>query len=306
MAEPAKQNARTPNRFADIAEPAAPEAIELTILMPCLNEAETLAICIQKAKRFLDRLRHLRRGADRRQWQHRRLAADRQRHGRARRAGAREGLWRGAARRHRRGARPLHHHGRCRRFLRFRRARRLRGAAARRRRTGDGQSLRRRHRGRRHAAAAPLSRQSGAELPRPAVLPGQGPGFPLRAARLQRGEHPGARPADHRHGVRQRDGRARRAGRPAHRGSADHAEARRPQPPAASEDLARRLAASQIPADVQSALAVLHSRPQPVRAGRAAVRRCCSSGRCKSPTICRSTSTPSSPPASWSSPASSW
>jgi hypothetical protein len=29
--------------------------VELTILMPCLNEAETLAICIDKAKRFLDR-----------------------------------------------------------------------------------------------------------------------------------------------------------------------------------------------------------------------------------------------------------
>src|SRR5688572_5311511 len=27
--------------------------IELTILMPCLNEAETLARCIQKAKQFL-------------------------------------------------------------------------------------------------------------------------------------------------------------------------------------------------------------------------------------------------------------
>ena len=26
---------------------------ELTILMPCLNEAETLAICVKKAKRFL-------------------------------------------------------------------------------------------------------------------------------------------------------------------------------------------------------------------------------------------------------------
>ena len=31
----------------------AAEAVELTILMPCLNEAETLAICIQKAQRFL-------------------------------------------------------------------------------------------------------------------------------------------------------------------------------------------------------------------------------------------------------------
>jgi glycosyltransferase involved in cell wall biosynthesis len=31
------------------------DAIELTILMPCLNEAETLAICIQKAHGFLQR-----------------------------------------------------------------------------------------------------------------------------------------------------------------------------------------------------------------------------------------------------------
>ena len=35
----------------------APEAAacELTILMPCLNEAETLAICIRKARDFLTR-----------------------------------------------------------------------------------------------------------------------------------------------------------------------------------------------------------------------------------------------------------
>ncbi|MDX8510297.1 glycosyltransferase family 2 protein [Mesorhizobium captivum] len=33
----------------------AAEGLELTILMPCLNEAETLAICIGKAKSFLDR-----------------------------------------------------------------------------------------------------------------------------------------------------------------------------------------------------------------------------------------------------------
>src|SRR4029077_2991251 len=32
---------------------AAPEPIELTILMPCLNEAETLATCIRKAQQFL-------------------------------------------------------------------------------------------------------------------------------------------------------------------------------------------------------------------------------------------------------------
>ncbi|MGB3027324.1 glycosyltransferase family 2 protein [Paradevosia shaoguanensis] len=32
-----------------------PKAIELTILMPCLNEAETLATCIRKARGFLER-----------------------------------------------------------------------------------------------------------------------------------------------------------------------------------------------------------------------------------------------------------
>ena len=41
------------NPVTRIGLPAAPEAVELTILMPCLNEAETLATCIQKAKRFL-------------------------------------------------------------------------------------------------------------------------------------------------------------------------------------------------------------------------------------------------------------
>src|SRR5260370_34037787 len=29
------------------------EEIELTVLMPCLNEAETVAICVQKAASFL-------------------------------------------------------------------------------------------------------------------------------------------------------------------------------------------------------------------------------------------------------------
>jgi glycosyltransferase involved in cell wall biosynthesis len=35
--------------------PANDGAIELTILMPCLNEAETLAVCIDKAQGFLER-----------------------------------------------------------------------------------------------------------------------------------------------------------------------------------------------------------------------------------------------------------
>ena len=32
-----------------------PVELELTILMPCLNEAETLGACIRKAQTFLDR-----------------------------------------------------------------------------------------------------------------------------------------------------------------------------------------------------------------------------------------------------------
>lgn len=36
-------------------QPAPPGSLELTILMPCLNEAETLAVCIEKANGFLAR-----------------------------------------------------------------------------------------------------------------------------------------------------------------------------------------------------------------------------------------------------------
>jgi glycosyltransferase involved in cell wall biosynthesis len=40
---------------APAAQPAETGSLELTILMPCLNEAETLAICIEKAQGFLAR-----------------------------------------------------------------------------------------------------------------------------------------------------------------------------------------------------------------------------------------------------------
>ena len=42
-------------RGAAAAPTGASFALELTILMPCLNEAETLAACIEKAKGFLAR-----------------------------------------------------------------------------------------------------------------------------------------------------------------------------------------------------------------------------------------------------------
>lgn len=38
----------------DAADPPVPHPLELTILMPCLNEARTLPACIAKARRFLD------------------------------------------------------------------------------------------------------------------------------------------------------------------------------------------------------------------------------------------------------------
>ena len=42
-----------PATMTQSVQPQAPGEVELTILMPCLNEAETLAICIEKAKGYL-------------------------------------------------------------------------------------------------------------------------------------------------------------------------------------------------------------------------------------------------------------
>jgi hypothetical protein len=51
----AKSKPTRANRTSRVAQPAREEALELTILMPCLNEAESVAQCIQAAQRFLDR-----------------------------------------------------------------------------------------------------------------------------------------------------------------------------------------------------------------------------------------------------------
>jgi len=42
-------------RGAESTRPGESRALELTILMPCLNEAETVAICVRKARGFLER-----------------------------------------------------------------------------------------------------------------------------------------------------------------------------------------------------------------------------------------------------------
>jgi len=41
---------RSPKRL----ESPTPDAVEVSIVMPCLNEAETLAACIQKAHRAIE------------------------------------------------------------------------------------------------------------------------------------------------------------------------------------------------------------------------------------------------------------
>jgi glycosyltransferase involved in cell wall biosynthesis len=44
------------NQFAQAKAPAEAEVLELSIVLPCLNEAETLETCVRKAKQSLERL----------------------------------------------------------------------------------------------------------------------------------------------------------------------------------------------------------------------------------------------------------
>jgi len=46
-------------RWTDRARGGEPQVLELTILMPCLNEAETVATCVRRAQEFLQRARVL-------------------------------------------------------------------------------------------------------------------------------------------------------------------------------------------------------------------------------------------------------
>ncbi len=252
---------------------ASAEPLELTILMPCLDEAETIGMCIDKASAFLQRsgVKGEVLIADNGSTDGSQEIASEPR--RARRGGGGARIRRGADRRHPRGARPLRHHGRRRRFLRLRQSRRLRGEAARRLRRGHGQPLPRRHRRIGHAAAAPLSRQPGALLHRPAVLPQPHRRLPLRAARLLARCDAEAQPRFARHGVRLRDGGEGDARALSHHGGSDHPVAGRALAPAASQELARRLAASEAASGVRAALAVPLSRRGARLHGRADRRR---------------------------------
>src|SRR5262245_53252323 len=47
-----------PATLPDVARPAPvePDAVEVSVVMPCLNEARTVAVCVGKARRCLESL----------------------------------------------------------------------------------------------------------------------------------------------------------------------------------------------------------------------------------------------------------
>ncbi len=55
LAEPIRRRARSAAPKAKPSAVSEARALELTILMPCLNEAETIEVCVKKAKGFLER-----------------------------------------------------------------------------------------------------------------------------------------------------------------------------------------------------------------------------------------------------------
>ena len=210
---------------ATLGEPA----VELTILMPCLNEAETLAACVGEAAAALAAAGVVGEV----------LVADNGStdgsQALALAAGARvvEVAGRGygnalaggiAAARGR-----LRADGRRRRLLRFRRAAAVPGAAARWRGSGHGlppAGRRRADPAGCHALEAPLDRQPDPDRPGPPVLHRTGPRLPLRPARLPARRRPGAGAAMPGHGVRLGDGGAGELRRPgAGRGAGDAAPA---------------------------------------------------------------------------------
>ena len=244
---------------------------ELTILMPCLNEAETLARCIAKARGLPRPQRHRRRGAGRRQRQHRRLAGRSPRR-RARascrspRSGYGSALLGGI--RAARGRYVIM--GDADDSYDFSQLDAFVEQAARRLRAGDGQPLPRRHRARGDAVAAPLSRQPGADrrsaacssaaraatsiaacaassATRSSELDLQAPGMEFASEMVVKATLHGLRIAEVPTTLSP-DGRS---------------------PPAASAQLARRLAAPALPAAVQPALAVPVSRAAALFAGSA-------------------------------------
>ena len=191
--------------------------------------------------------------------------------GRAGRSGRRSRVRRCPDGRDRSRARAVRHHGGRRRQLRFRRGAEVRRAPPRRVRPRPGlpaRDGRRTRAARRHAAPASLARQPDVLADGAALVPRARPRYLLRHARLHEGVLPDARPTVHRDGVRDRDDHQGEPARRAHRRGAHHPAPRRPQePPAASEDVPRRLAHAALLPDVHAAPAVPDAGADPHRAG---------------------------------------
>ncbi len=192
------------------ARPGVEQVCDLSVVLPCLDEAETLATCITKAQRSMKEL-----GVDgevdrRRQRQHRRLAGDRPPTRRPRDRRPRQGVRQRAARRHR-GRRAAE-------FVVMADAddsydlSRPRARSSTALRGGADLVMGNRFLGGiepgRDADAEPIRREPGAHGVGPSVLPQPERRLPLRDARVPAVAHPVARPAHGGHGVRQRDGRA--------------------------------------------------------------------------------------------------
>jgi glycosyltransferase involved in cell wall biosynthesis len=240
---------------------AAP-AVELTILMPCLNEAETLECCINKARRFL--ANNPIAGEI--------IVADN---------GSTDGSREIAARL---GARVIHvtDKGYGSALMGGIRAAKgkfiIMGDAddsydfsrlmpfVEKLRDGydcHGKSLPRRDQTGRDATASSLSGKSRFERTRTVVFSFAGRRFPLRLARFHQGGDYEFESDYHRNGVRQRDGGQSVAVGSAHRRSANDTFAGRPEPPASFAELARRLAALAFHAPLQSPLAFFLSGADP-------------------------------------------
>ena len=210
-----------------MAHSVAGDEIEVTVLLPCLNEAETLEICVTKAVRALAELGVVGEV----------LVSDN---------GSTDGSQEIATRA---GARVSHAPIRGYGGALLNGIEQARGKyiimgdaddsydlsnlepfirrTARRARHGHGQPVPRRHRQGRDAAAAPLPRQPGALLAgAAAVRAAQRRRLPLRHPGLQPGPHPGPAALHAGHGVRLRAGGAGRAQRVRHRRGADHPAAR--------------------------------------------------------------------------------
>ena len=99
-----------------------------------------------------------------------------------------------------------------------------------------------------------LAREPGVERRRPAALPYFGFGFPLRDSCAAAKRVRGPPPSDHGDGIRERDGREGHGSRSSNRGGPGDPSPGRPLSPAASSDVARRLAPPAIPADAVPAL----------------------------------------------------